>query len=102
MIKNGIDTSLCCGLAGNPNLKDCFDENESTVDFLLQKDNILNNMYDPNSFFFSFCMKSSRKSDNTDILQVSLNAIDFPDRFTCILVVRKMNILETKIPIYNH
>uniref|UniRef100_A0A8W8MPF6 Novel STAND NTPase 3 domain-containing protein n=1 Tax=Magallana gigas TaxID=29159 RepID=A0A8W8MPF6_MAGGI len=51
---NGVDTSLACGWQVNPALVDCFDKEDSTVDFLLQKDNILNNLYDPDSYFSLF------------------------------------------------
>lgn len=54
LLNNGVDTSLSCGWEVNPALVDCFDKQDSTVDFLLQKDNILNNMYDPDSYFSLF------------------------------------------------
>lgn len=38
----------------NHDLKDCFNEKRASLNFLLQKDNILNNMYDTNSFFSLF------------------------------------------------
>lgn len=38
LIKNGIDTSLCCGLEVNSDLKYCFNWKKGIVEFCLQKD----------------------------------------------------------------
>uniref|UniRef100_K1PMS2 Ankyrin-1 n=1 Tax=Magallana gigas TaxID=29159 RepID=K1PMS2_MAGGI len=54
LLNNGVDTSLACGWKVNPSLVDCFDKRDSTVDFLLQKENISNNMYDQDSYFSLF------------------------------------------------
>uniref|UniRef100_A0A8W8IKD2 Novel STAND NTPase 3 domain-containing protein n=1 Tax=Magallana gigas TaxID=29159 RepID=A0A8W8IKD2_MAGGI len=48
------DSSLACGWEVNPALVDGFDKQDCTVVFLLQKDNISNNLYDPDSYFSLF------------------------------------------------
>nr|XP_034330634.1 uncharacterized protein LOC105344498 isoform X7 [Crassostrea gigas] len=54
LLNNGADSSLACGWEVNPALVDCFDKQDCTVVFLLQKGNILNNLYDPDSYFSLF------------------------------------------------
>lgn len=54
LLQNNADTSLACGWEVNPDLVDCFDKNDRTVEFLLRQDNIINNMYDPDSYFSLF------------------------------------------------
>ncbi|XP_052703932.1 uncharacterized protein LOC128180109 [Crassostrea angulata] len=54
LLNNGTDTSLACGWKVNPDLVDFFDKQDSTIVFLLQKNNILNNLYDPDSYFSLF------------------------------------------------
>lgn len=55
LLKRKGDTCLCNGL--NPTYLDLFDQNDTTIKFLLQRDNILKNIYDPDSYFslFVFC-----------------------------------------------
>lgn len=54
LLQNNTDTSFACGWEVNPDLVDCFDKNDRTVEFLLRQDNIINNMYDPDSYFSLF------------------------------------------------
>ncbi|XP_065925741.1 ankyrin repeat domain-containing protein 50-like [Magallana gigas] len=54
LLNNDTDTSLACGWKVNPDLVDFFDKQDSTIVFLLQKNNILNNLYDPDSYFSLF------------------------------------------------
>ncbi|XP_052706711.1 uncharacterized protein LOC128182140 [Crassostrea angulata] len=54
LLNNGVVDSLDCGWEVNPDLVDCFDENDSTVKFLRQPDNVLCNMYDLDSYFSLF------------------------------------------------
>lgn len=54
LLNNGVVNSLDCGLEVNPDLVGCFDKNDCTVKFLRQNDNILSNIYDPDSYFFLF------------------------------------------------
>lgn len=54
LLKNKADTSLACGWEVNPDLVDCFDKNDRTVQFLLQQNNIINNIHEPDSYFSLF------------------------------------------------
>nr|XP_034330656.1 uncharacterized protein LOC105344498 isoform X23 [Crassostrea gigas]XP_034330657.1 uncharacterized protein LOC105344498 isoform X23 [Crassostrea gigas] len=54
LLNNGADSSLACGWEVNPALVDCYDKQDCTVVFLLQKGNISNNLYDPDSYFSLF------------------------------------------------
>eukprot|EP00105_Crassostrea_gigas_P035545 XP_019919693.1 PREDICTED: ankyrin repeat and SOCS box protein 3-like [Crassostrea gigas] len=55
LLKRNADTRLSSGL--NPSYLDLVDKNDSTIQYLLRKDNIYNNIYDPDSYFslFVFC-----------------------------------------------
>eukprot|EP00105_Crassostrea_gigas_P035747 XP_019919895.1 PREDICTED: ankyrin-1-like [Crassostrea gigas] len=54
LLKNKADTSLACGWEVNTDLIDCFDKNDRTVQFLLQRNNIINNINEPDSYFSLF------------------------------------------------
>eukprot|EP00105_Crassostrea_gigas_P043355 XP_019927503.1 PREDICTED: serine/threonine-protein phosphatase 6 regulatory ankyrin repeat subunit B-like [Crassostrea gigas] len=54
LIEYGADTSLICGWQVNYDLVDCLDKHDRAVECILHEDNIKNNMYDPDSFFFLF------------------------------------------------
>lgn len=54
LLNNGAVDTLDCGWEVNPDLVDCFDENDSTMKFLRQPDNVLRNMYDLDSYFSLF------------------------------------------------
>lgn len=56
LLKNNADTSLACGWEVNPDLVDCFNKHDRTVEFLLRQDNIINNnnMDDADSYFSLF------------------------------------------------
>lgn len=45
LLKRGADTSLSSGL--NPTYLDLLDRNDRTIKYLLQKENIYKNIYDP-------------------------------------------------------
>lgn len=53
LLNNGVVNNLDCGWEVNPDLVGCFDENDSTVKFLRQNDNILINIYDSDSYLKS-------------------------------------------------
>ncbi|XP_052704012.1 uncharacterized protein LOC128180166 [Crassostrea angulata] len=52
LLKRNADTRLSSGL--NPTYLDLVDKNDSTMVFLQRKDNIYNNIYDPDSYFSLF------------------------------------------------
>lgn len=54
LLNNAADSNPACGWEVNPALVDGFDKQDCTVVFLLQKDNISNNLYDPDSYFSLF------------------------------------------------
>lgn len=59
LLENGADARFNNGCGIKPASINWFDENDSTVQFLQREDNIIENIHDPDSFFFSVCVLSS-------------------------------------------